>query len=35
MGGFHWTCFIRIDKKTYYFHSFGGQPDKFLLEQLP
>ena len=28
------TCFI-IEKKSYYFDSFGGQPDKFLLDQLP
>ena len=30
-GGTHWTCFY----KSYYFDSFGGQPDKFLLNQLP
>ena len=34
-GGFHWTCFIVRDNKSYYFDSFGGQPDKFLLKQLP
>ena len=34
-GGTHWTCFIVKDKKSYYFDSFGGQPDKFLLKQLP
>ena len=34
-GGTHWTCFIIKDKKSYYFDSFGGQPDKFLLNQLP
>ena len=34
-GGTHWTCFIVKDKKSYYFDSFGGQPDKFLLNQLP
>ena len=33
--GTHWTCFIVKDKKSYYFDSFGGQPDKFLLNQLP
>ena len=33
-GGTHWTCFIVIDNKSYYFDSFGGQPDKFLLKQL-
>ena len=30
MGGSHWTCFIIKDNKSYYFDSFGGQPDKFL-----
>ena len=34
MGGTHWTCFIVKDNKSYYFDSFGGQPDKFLLSQL-
>ena len=34
-GGTHWTCFIVKDDKSYYFDSFGGQPDKFLLNQLP
>ena len=34
-GGTHWTCFILKDNKSYYFDSFGGQPDKFLLKQLP
>ena len=33
-GGTHWTCFIVKDNKSYYFDSFGGQPDKFLLNQL-
>ena len=33
--GSHWTCFIVKDNKAYYFDSFGGQPDKFLLNQLP
>ena len=33
--GTHWTCFIVKDKKSYYFDSFGAQPDKFLLTQLP
>ena len=31
----HWTCFIIKDNKSYYFDSFGVQPDKFLLNQLP
>ena len=35
MGGTHWTCFIIKDHKSYYFDSFGVQPDKFLLNQLP
>ena len=35
MGGTHWTCFIVKDNKSYYFDSFGSQPDKFLLNQLP
>ena len=34
-GGSHWTCFIVKDNKSYYFDSFGGQPDRFLLNQLP
>ena len=34
-GGILWTCFIIKDKKSYYFDSFGVQPDKFLLNQLP
>ena len=35
MGGSHWTCFIVKDNKSYYFDSFGVQPVKFLLKQLP
>ena len=35
LGGTHWTCFIVKDNKSYYFDSFGGQPDNFLLKQLP
>ena len=35
LGGSHWTCFIVKDNKSYYFDSFGGQSDKFLLNQLP
>ena len=34
-GGSHWTCFYIKHKKSCYFDSFGGQPDKFLLNQLP
>ena len=33
-GGSHWTCFIVKDNKSYYMDSFGGAPDKFLLNQL-
>ena len=35
MGGTQWTCFIVKDSKSYYFGSFGVQPYKFLLNQLP
>ena len=35
MGGSHRTCVIVKDNKSYYFDSFGVQPDKFLLNQLP
>ena len=35
MGGTHWTCFYTKDNNSYYFDSFGGQPDKFLVNQLP
>ena len=35
MNGTHWTCFIVKDTKSYYFDSFGGAPDKFLLKHLP
>ena len=35
MGGSHWTCFIVKDNKSYYFDSFFGQSDKFLINQLP
>ena len=34
-GGTHSTCFIVKDNKSHYFDSFGVQPDKFLLKQLP
>ena len=34
-GGTHWTCFIVKDNKSFYFDSFGGQPDEFLLNQSP
>ena len=35
MAGTHWTCFILKDNKSYYFDSFGGQPDKVQLKQIP
>ena len=35
MGGSQWTCFIVEDNKSFYYDSFGGQPDKLLLKQLP
>ena len=34
-GGTHWVCFIVKDNKPYYFTSFGGQLDEFLLNHLP
>ena len=33
-GGPHWVFLIIEDKKPIYFGSFGGQPYKFLLNQL-
>ena len=33
-NGTHLTCFIVKDNKSFYFESFGSQPDKFLLNQL-
>ena len=35
MGGSHRVVFYVRDKKSFYFDSFGGAPDKFLLTQLP
>ena len=35
MGGSHWVVFIVKGNKSFYFDSFGVQPDKFLLKQLP
>ena len=34
-GGTHWTTFHIKDNKSSYCDSCGGQPDKFLPEQLP
>ena len=33
--GTHWTCFYEKDNKSFYFDSFGGSPNKILLNQLP
>ena len=35
MGGFHWISFYIKDNKSYHFDSYGRQPYKFLLNQLP
>ena len=32
-GGSHWTCFMVKDINTFYYDSFGGAPDEFLLNQ--
>ena len=34
-GGSHWCAFYIKDNKSFYFDSFNGAPDKFLLNQLP
>ena len=34
-GGTHWCCFKTKVNKSYYFGSFGCEPDKFLLDQIP
>ena len=34
-GHTHWNCFIVKDNQSYYFDSFGVQPDNFLINQLP
>ena len=34
MGGTHGTCLIVKDNKSYYFDSFGCQPDNFLLNHI-
>ena len=34
-GGTHSVCFTIKDNKSFYYNSFGGQPVKFLLNQLP
>ena len=33
-GGSHLRCFIVKDNKSFYFDSFGGSPDEFLINQL-
>ena len=35
LRGTPWCAFYVKDKKSYYFDSFGGAPDKVLLNQLP
>ena len=35
MGVTHWCCFIVKYEKSCYFGSFGGQPDDFLINQIP
>ena len=35
IGGSLWTCFIVKNNKSFYFDSFRGAPDKFLLNKLP
>ena len=30
MGGTNWCCFIKKGYKSFYFDSFGGNPDNFL-----
>ena len=34
-GGTHWCAFYVKNNKSYYFDSFGGQSDNFILNQLP
>ena len=34
-GGTHWTCFIKKNKKSHYFDSFGGAPDEISLNHSP
>ena len=34
-GGSHWCVYYIKDNKSYLFDSFGGAPDKFLLNHLP
>ena len=35
MGGSHWCASYVKNNKSFYLDSFGGQPDKFLLNQWP
>ena len=34
-GGTHWTAFNFKNNKSFCFDTFGAQPDKFLLNQVP
>ena len=35
LKGSQWTCFIVKDNESFYYDSFGGSPDKFLLNLIP
>ena len=35
MGGTHWVCFLVKNIESHDFDSFGGHPDKLLLNHLP
>ena len=35
MGGSYWCAFYFRDNESFYFDSYGGAPDIFLLNQLP
>ena len=33
-GGVHWTCSLIKDNERFYFDSYRGSPDKFVLKQI-
>ena len=33
--GFHWKAFHLKNNNSFFFDSFGGQPEEFLVQQLP
>ena len=33
-GDTHWTCYIVKDNKSYYFDSFGGQPNNIFTKSI-